>query len=45
VNAKLSNENFVTRAPDTVVAEMKERKAQWKEKVEELAKMLENLGG
>ncbi len=45
VNAKLSNENFVTRAPDTVVAEMKERKAQWKEKVIELAKMLENLGG
>lgn len=45
VNAKLSNENFVTRAPDEVVAEMKERKIQWKEKVEELAKMLENLGG
>ena len=44
VNAKLSNENFVTRAPAEVVNEMKERKTHWNERVEELNRMIENLG-
>jgi len=44
VNAKLSNENFVSRAPDEVVAEMKERRKQWQVRCEELKRMMENLG-
>lgn len=44
VNAKLKNENFVTRAPEEVVNEMKERQGQWQEKVDELNKMIANLG-
>lgn len=44
VNAKLTNENFVTRAPDNVVSEMKERQKQWQERVDELGRMIENLG-
>ncbi|MEC5126737.1 valine--tRNA ligase [Verrucomicrobiales bacterium BCK34] len=45
VNSKLSNENFVSRAPDSVVNEMKERKKHWQERGEELTKMVDNLGG
>ncbi|HRQ88734.1 MAG TPA: valine--tRNA ligase, partial [Bacteroidia bacterium] len=44
VNAKLSNENFVTRAPDEVIKEMKERQKHWQQRVEELGRMIENLG-
>lgn len=43
VNAKLGNENFVTRAPEDVVNEMKERKDHWQDRVDELGKMIENL--
>jgi len=45
VNGKLSNENFVIRAPEDVVAEMKGRREHWKRRVGELNQMLENLGG
>ncbi|NLT70111.1 MAG: valine--tRNA ligase [Verrucomicrobiaceae bacterium] len=45
VNAKLSNENFVTRAPDEVIQEMKERQKHWQQRADELAKMMSNLGG
>lgn len=44
VNAKLTNENFVTRAPESVVTEMRERQEQWQERVDELGRMIENLG-
>ena len=44
VNAKLSNENFVTRAPDEVINEMKERQKHWQLRVDELTKMIGNLG-
>ncbi|MEM9015370.1 MAG: valine--tRNA ligase [Verrucomicrobiota bacterium] len=44
VNAKLSNENFVNRAPENVVNEMKERQEQWQDRVDELRKMLDSLG-
>ncbi|MEM9280882.1 MAG: valine--tRNA ligase [Verrucomicrobiota bacterium] len=44
VNAKLSNENFVSKAPETVVNEMKERQVHWQEKADELARMIETLG-
>jgi valyl-tRNA synthetase len=45
VNAKLSNENFVTRAPEDVIGEMKERQKHWQIRVDELGKMIGNLGG
>jgi len=45
VNAKLKNENFMTRAPDEVVAEMRERKTHWQDRVKELESMIANLGG
>lgn len=45
VNAKLANENFVTRAPEEVVAEIRERKTHWQERVDELKTMIANLGG
>jgi valyl-tRNA synthetase len=44
VNSKLTNENFVTRAPEEVVGEMKERQKHWQERVDELGRMIENLG-
>ncbi|MDF1859907.1 MAG: valine--tRNA ligase [Verrucomicrobiales bacterium] len=44
VNSKLTNENFVTRAPVEVVSEMKERQKHWQERVDELGRMIENLG-
>ncbi|MDF2377066.1 MAG: valine--tRNA ligase [Verrucomicrobiales bacterium] len=44
VNAKLANENFVTRAPEAVVAEMKERQKQWQDRVDELGRMIAGLG-
>jgi valyl-tRNA synthetase len=43
VNAKLSNENFVTRAKPEVVEENRDRQAHWKCRVEELKRMIENL--
>ncbi|MCB1206828.1 MAG: class I tRNA ligase family protein, partial [Verrucomicrobiae bacterium] len=45
VNAKLTNENFVTRAPEEVIGEMKERQKHWQSRVDELDKMIGNLGG
>jgi valyl-tRNA synthetase len=45
VNAKLANENFISRAPDEVVEENRQRQADWKARVEELETMLANLGG
>ena len=44
VNAKLNNESFVSRAPDEVVQENRDRQAQWKSRVEELGRMIESLG-
>ncbi|MDF1850935.1 MAG: valine--tRNA ligase [Verrucomicrobiales bacterium] len=44
INGKLANENFVSRAPEEVVAEAKERQKHWQERVEELEKMIESLG-
>ncbi|MCB1229879.1 MAG: valine--tRNA ligase [Verrucomicrobiae bacterium] len=44
VNAKLSNENFVSRAKPEVVQENRDRQAQWKARVEELGRMIGNLG-
>jgi len=44
VNAKLANENFVTRAPEEVIGEMKERRKHWQARVGEFEKMIGNLG-
>ena len=44
VNAKLSNENFTSRAPEAVVQEMQDRQKQWQERADELGRMIENLG-
>ena len=43
VNSKLSNVNFVTRAKPEVVEENRDRQTQWKGRVEELKRMIENL--
>ena len=43
VNTKLSNENFVTRAPDEVIREMKERQKHWQQRADELTRMIANL--
>ena len=45
VNAKLANENFISRAPEEVVEENRQRQADWKARVDELEVMLANLGG
>ena len=45
VNGKLANENFISRAPDEVVEENRERQREWKARVEELEKMIANLTG
>ena len=44
VEAKLSNENFTSRAPEHVIEEMRERKEHWSGRVEELGRMIEDLG-
>ncbi len=44
VRAKLSSENFVKGAPDAVIAEHRQREADWNEKLSHLKKMLESLG-
>lgn len=44
VNGKLANENFMSRAPDDIIQENKDRKAHWKARVKELGKMIANLG-
>ena len=44
VNAKLSNENFTSRAPEAVVQEMQDRQQQWQRRADELGRMIENLG-
>ncbi|MBP83948.1 MAG: valine--tRNA ligase [Verrucomicrobiales bacterium] len=44
VNAKLSNENFTSRAPDAVVHEMRDRQEQWQGRADELGRMIEDLG-
>ena len=45
VNAKLSNENFVSRASPEIVTEHRDRQSQWKARVEELGRMIDNLAG
>ena len=45
VNGKLANENFVSRAPEEVVQENRDRQREWKARVEELEKMIANLQG
>ncbi len=45
VAKKLQNENFVTRAPDEIIAEHRDRQKSWKSRVEELGRMIENLAG
>lgn len=44
VNAKLANENFITRANEEVVEEMKQRQKHWQNRVAELKRMISNLG-
>jgi len=44
INGKLANENFVSRAPEEVVAEARDRRKHWQERVQELERMIENLG-
>lgn len=44
-NARLSNENFTSRASAEIVQEHRDRQAQEKARVEELGRMIENLGG
>ncbi len=44
VNAKLANENFVSRAPEAVIAETKERQQHWQDRAAELEQMIANLG-
>lgn len=43
VNKKLSNEQFVSRAPEAVIEENRERQQHWKARAEELQQMLNNL--
>ncbi len=43
-NAKLSNQNFVTRAPEAVVNVEREKKAKLEALIENLKLSLENLG-
>ncbi|MEA2013684.1 MAG: valine--tRNA ligase [Verrucomicrobiota bacterium] len=43
INAKLSNENFVNRAPEKVVKREKERKIEFEEKLKRLNNMMNNL--
>ncbi|MCF6312045.1 MAG: valine--tRNA ligase [Verrucomicrobiales bacterium] len=43
VNKKLSNEQFVSRAPEAVIEENRERQQHWKERAAELQQMLDNL--
>ena len=43
-NAKLANENFVTRAPEAVVNAEREKKAKLEALIENLKLSLENLG-
>jgi valyl-tRNA synthetase len=45
VKKKLSNENFVSKAPHDVVAVQEKRQAELIEKSEKLAKMIETLRG
>lgn len=45
VNGKLANDNFVSRAPEEVVQENRDRQREWKARVGELEKMIANLQG
>jgi len=45
INGQLTNQNFVSRAPEEVVAEAKGRQKHWQERVDELGRMIENLRG
>ncbi len=45
VNAKLKNENFVSRAPENVVEQQRTRKQELEEKIGKLAKMISLLSG
>ena len=42
-NKKLNNPSFVDRAPEAVVNEHRERRAEWEKKLEQLREMLGNL--
>ncbi len=44
VNAKLANENFVSRAKPEVVQENRDRQAKWKARLDELERMIANIG-
>ena len=41
----IANENFTSRASAEIVQEHRDRQAQRKARVEELGRMIENLGG
>jgi len=45
VRRKLANENFVANAPAAVVQEHRQREADWAEKLAQLSRMRESLGG
>ncbi len=45
VNNKLANEQFVSRAPEAVIEENRERQQHWKDRAAELQQMLDNLNG
>jgi len=45
VRRKLSNENFVNNAPAAVVEEHRQRQADWAEKLTQLSRMRDSLGG
>jgi valyl-tRNA synthetase len=44
VNAKLTNGQFVAKAPEEVIEESRERQQHWKDRVSELGQMIANLG-
>ncbi len=45
LNKKLTNENFISRAPKEVVQKEKQKKADWESNLEKLKKNLQNLLG
>ncbi len=45
VNSKLANEKFVSRAPEAVIEENRERQQHWKARAAELQQMIGNLEG
>ena len=43
VNSKLANEKFVSRAPEAIIEENRERQQHWKDRTAELEQMIANL--